>query len=108
MNLGAGASGAWLAAFLDLAHDAVARGDRLAIAEAHAAYHERIVEPADNELLSSIMRGVLGRMTWLFYLTAGRDPATQSHEHDELLEVIVAGNDRLAESLAFAHIERGR
>lgn len=103
-----GASTASLTASLDLAHDAVASGDRLAIAEAHTSYHERIVELAGNELLASIMRGVLGRMTWLFYLTAERDPATQSHEHDELLDVIASGNDRLAESVAFAHIEKGR
>jgi DNA-binding GntR family transcriptional regulator len=103
-----GASTAQLAASLDLAHEAVASGDRLAIAEAHTGYHERVVQLADNELLTSIMRGVLGRMTWLFYLTARRDAATQSHEHDELLEVIAAGNERLAESIAFAHIEKGR
>ncbi|MGW2093536.1 GntR family transcriptional regulator [Promicromonospora sukumoe] len=103
-----GASTDALTASLDLAHAAVASGERLAIAEAHTTYHERIVELAGNELLASIMRGVLGRMTWLFYLTAERDPAGQSHEHDELVEVIGSGNDRLAESIAFAHIEKGR
>lgn len=108
-NVLRGADSTRLDASLDFAHGAVADGDRLAIAEAHARFHDSIVDVADSSLLSALMRAVLGRMTWLFYLTgAERDPAVQSHEHDELLAAIAAGNDRLAESLAFSHIEKGR
>ncbi len=108
-NVGRGADAGELESALDVAHGAVAGGDRLLIAEAHASFHNSIVELADSGLLSSLMRAVLGRMTWLFYLTgADRDPGVQSHEHDELLAAIDAGNARLAESLAFAHIEKGR
>ena len=57
----------------------------------------------------TVLPRVIGRMTWVFYLTGvGRDAAVQSHEHDELLIAIADGNDRLAESLAFSHIEKGR
>ena len=47
-------------------------------------------------------------MTWLFYLTSSRDQHVQSDEHHNLLDAIASGNDRLAESVAFAHIEKGR
>ncbi|ALJ20142.1 GntR family transcriptional regulator [Microbacterium sp. No. 7] len=97
-----------LRAVLERAHDAVAQGDRLAVAEAHAHVHDEIVRMAGSELLTALMRPVIGRMTWLFYLTADRDPHTQSHEHDDLLHAIETGNERLAESLAYAHIEKGR
>lgn len=98
-----------LANALDAAHDAVATGDRLQIAEAHARFHACIVDMANSELLSTLMRAVISRMTWVFYLTgAGRDPGVQSHEHDELLAAIADGNGRLAESLAYSHIEKGR
>lgn len=108
-NSAAGASADALADALGDAHRAVDGGDRLAIAEAHARYHQTIVDLADSALLSTLMRAVGGRMTWMFYLTGtDRDPGVQSHEHDELLDAIAAGNARLAESLAFSHIEKGR
>ena len=107
-NAAAGASTAPLAEAIEVAHAAVDSGTRLEIAEAHTIFHQRIVELADSELLNSMMRAVFGRMTWLFYLTAERDPRTQSHEHDDLMAVIASGNERLAESVAYAHIEKGR
>lgn len=106
---GRGASVEGLDRALASAHDAVDGGDRLAIAEAHAAFHARIVDMADSALLTSLTRVVSGRLVWLFHLTgAGRDAHEQSHEHDELLAAIADGNARLAESLAFSHIEKGR
>ena len=106
---GHGASAEGLGRALASAHHAVDSGDRLAIAEAHAAFHTRIVDMADSALLTSLTRVVSGRLVWLFYLTgAGRDAHEQSHEHDELLAAIADGNARLAESLAFSHIEKGR
>ncbi|MBN9178063.1 MAG: GntR family transcriptional regulator [Microbacterium sp.] len=108
-NAGRGAPVDDLDRALDSAHVAVTGGDRLAIAEAHAAFHACIVEMADSALLTSLTRVVSGRLVWLFYLTgADRDAHEQSHEHEQLLAAISEGNARLAESLAFSHIERGR
>ncbi|QRY40197.1 GntR family transcriptional regulator [Microbacterium hominis] len=108
-NAGRGAPVEVLDRALASAHEAVTSGERLAIAEAHAAFHARIVEMADSTLLTSLTRVVSGRLVWLFYLTGvGRDAREQSHEHDELLAAIADGNARLAESLAFSHIEKGR
>lgn len=108
-NVARGAACDELERALDEAHEAVATGDRMQIAEAHVAFHARIVDMADSELVSELMRVVMGRMLWLFYLTgAGRDAKEASHEHDDLMAAISSGNDRLAESLAFSHIEKGR
>ncbi|WP_350271735.1 GntR family transcriptional regulator [Frondihabitans sucicola] len=107
-NAAAGAPTAGLAEAIAISDGALADGNPLRIAEASTIFHERVVELAGNGLLTALMRGVFGRMTWLFYLTSNRDPQTQSHEHHELLEVIAKGNARLAESVAYSHIEMGR
>lgn len=77
-------------------------------AEANCAIHLALVAAAGNELMDSVMRAVGGRMTWLFYLTSSRDLHQQGDEHAAILGALRAGNERLAESLTFAHIEAGR
>jgi len=49
-----------------------------------------------------------GRLAWVFYLTATRNVHTQVQEHQEITDAIRGGNDRLTESLMWAHIEAGR
>ncbi|RFA10362.1 hypothetical protein B7R54_14960 [Subtercola boreus] len=93
---------------IDAEHAALDSEDWLEVAETSTVVHEAIVEIAGSALLGSLMRAVSGRMTWLFYLTSNRDQHQQSDEHHGLLDAIRAGNDRLAESIAFTHIEKGR
>jgi len=83
-------------------------GDALLQAEANGAIHLALVAAAENELMDSLMRAVGGRMTWLFYLTSSRDLTVQGQEHAAILDALRSGNERLAESLTFAHIEAGR
>jgi len=82
--------------------------DEFVQAEANCAIHLALVAAAGNELMDSVMRAVGGRMTWLFYLTANRDLHRQRDEHAAILDAVRTGNDRLAESLTFSHIEAGR
>ncbi|WP_082486713.1 GntR family transcriptional regulator [Frigoribacterium sp. Leaf186] len=89
-------------------HRALDGNDWLEVAETSTVVHEVIVRIGGSALLNSLMRAVTGRMTWLFYLTSARDQRQQSDEHHEMLEAIGAGNERLAESIAFTHIEKGR
>lgn len=93
---------------IDAEHRALDSEDWLEVAETSTVVHEAIVEVAGSSLLTSMMRAVSGRMTWLFYLTSARDQHQQSDEHHDLLDAIRNGNDRLAESIAFTHIEKGR
>ncbi|OOP63143.1 hypothetical protein BMF89_07610 [Arthrobacter sp. SRS-W-1-2016] len=93
---------------IDAEHRALDSEDWLEVAETSTVVHEAIVEVAGSALLTSLMRQVSGRMTWLFYLTSARDQRQQSDEHHGLLEAIRSGNDRLAEAIAFTHIEKGR
>lgn len=93
---------------IDAEQRALESQDWLEVAETSTVVHEAIVEVAGSALLASLMRAVSGRMTWLFYLTSARDQRQQSVEHHDLLDAIRAGNDRLAESIAFTHIEKGR
>lgn len=107
-RVGAGRDATDIEAALERSHEALRGGDSLRIAEASAAFHEAIVLTTDNDLMVSLMRAVAGRVVWLFHLTSGRDPNVACEEHHELLDAIASGNPRLAEAVAWAHIDRGR
>ena len=82
--------------------------DPLRIAQESTHFHEAIVATADNALMLKMMRTISGRMTWLFYLTSQLDVDEAFHDHVLLREAIASGNPRVAESVAYAHIERDR
>lgn len=86
----------------------VATRDGYQIALASTHFHESIVETADNELMLKMMRTLAGRMIWLFYLTSDLDVDDAFHDHVLLREAIASGNERVAESVMYAHIERDR
>ncbi|MEZ0490814.1 GntR family transcriptional regulator [Kineococcus sp. TBRC 1896] len=93
-----------LAAADDVAHT----GDPLGTAEASTRFHEEVVEFTGNRLMVSLMRPITQWMTWLFFLTSQRDTDKACEEHHELVEAIASGKERLASSVAYAHIEAGR
>lgn len=103
-----GASLAVLDAALRVSQDVVASRDPLRIALESTHFHEAIVATADNALMLKMMRTISGRMTWLFYLTSQLDVDEAFHDHVLLREAIASGNPRVAESVAYAHIERDR
>ncbi|PJI93536.1 GntR family transcriptional regulator [Luteimicrobium subarcticum] len=82
--------------------------DAYAIAQASTAYHETIVKTAANDLMLKMMRTISGRMTWLFYRTSGLPVDDALDEHVSLRDAIASGNERVAEAVAYAHIERDR
>lgn len=83
-------------------------GDAYAIARSSTAFHEAVVETSTNELMVRLMQTISGRITWLFYLTSGLPAEEAFHDHVLLRDAIASGNDRVAESVAYAHIERDR
>jgi DNA-binding GntR family transcriptional regulator len=93
---------------LDDSRVAVESGDAYRIAAASTAFHEVIVMLTDNGLMRSTMRALSGRMMWLFYLTSELDPLDALLGHQAVLDAIASGNERLAESVAYAHIEQDR
>ena len=97
-----------LHAALDEAHHVVEERAPYAIAQASTAFHEAVVETAANELMLKMMRTVSGRMTWLFYLTSGLPAEDAYDDHVALRDAIASGNERVAEAVAYAHIERDR
>ncbi|WP_168217840.1 GntR family transcriptional regulator [Occultella kanbiaonis] len=86
----------------------MSRGDDLGFAEANVTFHMALVAASGNSLMTSLMRSISSRMAWLFMLTAQRDHETACREHRELLAAVRSGNERLAESAAYTHIEVGR
>jgi DNA-binding GntR family transcriptional regulator len=103
-----GASMAAVDAALAASRPVVDDRDTYRIAEASTAFHEAIVQTADNELMLKMMRTISGRMVWLFYLTSDLDVEDAFHDHERLREAIASGNERVAEAVMYAHIERDR
>jgi DNA-binding GntR family transcriptional regulator len=107
-QVAAGASVRPLSDALLHSQDVVHAGDPYDIAEASTWYHEAIVDLGDNQLMKSLMRSVTGQVMWLFYLTSQLDADDAFQDHVALFDAIASGDERVAESLAYTHIERDR
>jgi DNA-binding GntR family transcriptional regulator len=83
-------------------------GTDLEIAEISTLFHFRVIELTGNTLMISLMKTISHQMTWLFYLTSGRDPLVACEEHHELFECIASGDGELAKASMYRHIEVGR
>ncbi|MCW2529865.1 MAG: transcriptional regulator, GntR family [Pseudonocardiales bacterium] len=86
----------------------IASGDAYRIAQDSADFHKLVVDLTGNTLMRTLMRSVSGRMMWLFFLTSELDENDAYHGHQELAAAIESGNERVAEAVAYAHIERDR
>ena len=86
----------------------VEAGDAYAIARGSTAFHEAVVETSKNDLMVRLIQTISGRITWLFYMTSGLPAEEAFHDHVLLRDAIASGNERVAESVAYAHIERDR
>jgi DNA-binding GntR family transcriptional regulator len=104
----AGASAEPLDQALAYSREVVREGDPYKVAQASTWYHEAIVNVADNQPMKNIMRSITGRMVWLFYLTSQLAADIALEEHAQLDDAIRTGNERLAESIAYMHIEHDR
>ena len=82
--------------------------DTDAIRQSNTQFHAQTIAMTGNALLIATMAPLLGRIRWLFALTADRDPHVEYAEHVTLCDAIYSGNPDLAGALAFAHIEHGR
>jgi DNA-binding GntR family transcriptional regulator len=107
-QIAAGASIAPLQEALDRSRLGLSTRDNYRIAGDSTLFHETMVELTENALMRSVMRSVSGRMMWLFFMTSELDPLDALDDHQELLDAIASGNERLAESVSYTHIERDR
>jgi DNA-binding GntR family transcriptional regulator len=93
---------------LESSRAGVASRDAYRIARDSTTFHEVIVDMTDNALMRSLMRSVSGRMMWLFFMTSELDPGDALAGHQELVTAITSGNERVAEAVAYTHIESDR
>ncbi|MGY4708882.1 GntR family transcriptional regulator [Mycolicibacterium sp. CBM1] len=103
-----GSSTAALRKALAAAGEGMLTGDAYLVAQQSTDLHEAIADLTGNDLMRTMMRSLTGRMMWLFYMTSELDGGRAHSDHSEIVEVIETGNERLAESVAYAHIERDR
>jgi DNA-binding GntR family transcriptional regulator len=107
-QVGLGRSAQPLRDVLERSREGVRTRDAYRIAADSTEFHEVVVDLTANTLMRSVMRSVTGRMMWLFYLTSDLDADDALDGHEELLSAIESGKERVAEAIAYAHIERDR
>ncbi|WP_216364320.1 GntR family transcriptional regulator [Subtercola boreus] len=107
-QVAAGASMKPLTDALSHSQNVVHSGDLFEVAQASTWYHEAVVDLAGNRLMKTMMRSVTGQMLWLFYLTSRLDADDAFDDHVNLRDAIASGNERVAEAVAYTHIERDR
>jgi DNA-binding GntR family transcriptional regulator len=93
---------------LTASRESVREGDAYLIAQRSAEFHDAMVFTSGNRLLMSQMRAVSGRIQWLFFRTSTLDVEDAFVEHSDLAAAVAAGDERVAEALMYAHIERDR
>ncbi|GAB3841697.1 GntR family transcriptional regulator [Nesterenkonia populi] len=104
----AGAELAGLKEALSSSEQEMRAGDDLTFAEANVRFHQELLRAAGNPMMDRLMGSIAGRMVWLFHLTSQRDHQVACKEHRSIVEAVLSGNPRLAETLAYSHIEVGR
>jgi DNA-binding GntR family transcriptional regulator len=82
--------------------------DAYLVAQQGTRFHESVADLTGNELMRSMMRSLAGRMTWLFFMTSDHDSFRVHRDHAEIIAAIETGDERLAESVAYAHIQGDR
>ncbi|BBH69070.1 GntR family transcriptional regulator [Actinoplanes sp. OR16] len=87
---------------------ALTTGDEQGAATANVAFHRELIALPGHRLLGHLMQPLMGRLEWLFRLTADRDISAQCAEHRGILAAIRSGNGEVAAALAFAHVASGR
>lgn len=91
---------------LETARRATLSGRPDRVSRANAAFHHHIVELADNELLSSTLASLEGRLRRLFQQID--DPGPLWDEHRELYEAIAGGAVDAAGELSLRHVRHYR
>ncbi|MER6983073.1 GntR family transcriptional regulator [Streptomyces carpinensis] len=95
-----------LAELLQAARRATLSGRPERVSRANTAFHHQIMELAGNDLLSTTLGSLEGRLRWLFQQID--DPHPLWDDHRELYEAIEAGDAERAADLSLRHIRHYR
>lgn len=88
------------------AREALESSDVEAMSEANTAFHDEIIALSRNELLTSMLEPLHGRLAWLFRLNP--EPERVCAEHEELYAAVAAGYGKRASEIAQRHVRASR
>ncbi|MCI2420763.1 GntR family transcriptional regulator [Saccharopolyspora sp. K220] len=97
---------AQMAEFARQARAAHEAGDVDGMSDANAAFHDKLVSLAGNDLLASMLEPLHGRLAWLFRMNL--EPERVCGEHEELQAAIAAGDADRAAEVAQRHVLSSR
>lgn len=93
---------------LETMREATRRGDRLAVAEAHRAFHVALVQLAGNRQLCALYESVLVKLQLYMAINLRREaevaaPADGVHRHERLFEAVAGGDPAVVLAELGAH-----
>ncbi|MCX2730690.1 GntR family transcriptional regulator [Saccharopolyspora sp. NFXS83] len=88
------------------ARTALDSSDVAAMSEANTAFHDEVIALSRNELLTSMLEPLHGRLAWLFRVNP--EPERVCAEHDELYAAVAAGDGARAWEVAQRHVQASR
>lgn len=88
------------------AREALEASDVEAMSKANTAFHDEVVALSRNELLTSMLEPLHGRLAWLFRLNP--EPERVCAEHEELYAAVAAGDGTRASEVAQRHVRASR
>ncbi|MGO1950447.1 MAG: GntR family transcriptional regulator [Mycobacteriaceae bacterium] len=103
-----GADPAALSEALDAAGVALEEGDDTRFHQESSRLHREIERLASNPLLDTVMASLRERSARLNVVNIGSHARTRHQEHVVLATAIIEGKERLADSVAFSHVELGQ
>ncbi len=95
-----------LKALLTQAAAALAANDETALLRSNQAFHDAITQLAHNDLLSSMLDPLEGRLHWI--LRQNDDPLPLHREHAALYEAIASGDADAAARASLEHVRTSR
>lgn len=94
-----------LRSLLDDGLDAVAKGDEGRTAVANSAFHNRVHETADNQVLDEVLGLMKKRLRWYFTPLARVRGRASWDEHEELVDAMEVHDSERAAAVMRAHSE---
>ncbi len=91
---------------LQVGRAAVAVGRLAEIPVLNARFHDLLAAAGSNSILDEMMRSLRNRTSQIFSAFTDEQAKQSWDEHEQIMQAVIAGDEEMAEMLAFRHVAR--
>jgi DNA-binding GntR family transcriptional regulator len=95
-----------LGELLEAGNEAAKSGDASLLQQLNDRFHSALAEAGRNRYLADYVKTLRERTLWLFVSARGERAAESWHEHEAILQAVIAGDAELAALLATRHVKK--